>query len=177
MGYARECVCLCAHAARARRVPLPLTKPQWSSLGGHRALSHARSSEPRSAWTAEPSPSTTAAPFSPQAPSCPRGLGAGATVAPGKVLSSAVALGLGMFPSFSHKTRVRRPEIGGDVFRDPEQDLAVWAQLQVLTPSSVFLDSPIIICPVSRPWGLHSRDISPKETRKLGNRVSAEAVQ
>lgn len=58
---ARGGVCWCAHAARAGRVPLPLTKPQWSFGGGRRAPSHARSAEPRSSRTAEPSPSTTAA--------------------------------------------------------------------------------------------------------------------
>lgn len=33
---ARARLCLCAHAARAGRVPLPLTKLRWSSRGGHR---------------------------------------------------------------------------------------------------------------------------------------------
>ena len=48
----------------------------------------------------------------------------------------------------------------------------------VLTPSLVFFGSPVIhYLPFSLAVGLPCRDISPKETRKLGNRVSAEAVQ
>lgn len=78
VGCARGGVRLCAHAARAGRVPSPLTKPQWSSRGGHPALSHARSAEPRAARTAEPGP----APPRPRGPRGLGGLGAGGTGLP-----------------------------------------------------------------------------------------------
>lgn len=106
-GCARGCVRVCAHAARAGRVPLPLTKPQWSSGGGHRAPPHA--SSPGLRRRLIPGPSTTTVLRSRLPATCrqpgTRGSGCGlGRVAPGKVLSFALALGLGASPNL----RLRR---------------------------------------------------------------------
>lgn len=169
----------CAHAARTGRVPLPLTKLQRSSSGNHGAPALApgpcllRRPIPASAPPPRPQPS------SPQPSS--RQYGAGGTgyragrVAARKVLPSALSLVRGCLQTPLLRRGCKRPEIAGDSSRDPQEELVHFG------PDPRFQHhlqcSSALICPFSRPECLPSRQISPKETRNLGNRVSAEAVQ
>lgn len=131
MGCARGCVCLCAHAARAGRVPLPLTKLQWSSVGGHRAPPHVPSPGLRGRPIPAPAPAPLRSPAAPHSPNSPPTAGdEGHWVREGQrcpwgssVLSPGTCLGVS--PNLRLRRRRRRPEIAGDAFRDPEQELSI----------------------------------------------------
>lgn len=96
-------------------------------------------------------------------------------VAARKVLPSALSLVRGCLQTPLLRRGCRRPEIARDSSRDPQEELVHFG------PDPRFqhhlLCSSAHICRFSRPKCLPSRQISPKETRNLGNRVSAEAVQ
>ena len=180
MNGLRAVVCVCAHAARTGRVPLPLTKLQWSSSGSHRAPALT----PGPCLLRRPIPASPPPPR-PQSPSpqpfCSRQRGTGGTgyrvgrVAATKVLPSALSLVRGCLQTPLLRRGCRRPEIARYSFRDPQEELVHCGQDPRFQHH--LLCSSAHICPFSRPECLPSRQISPKETRNLGNCVSAEAVQ
>ena len=129
---ARGSVCLCAHAARIGRVPLPLTKLQWSSSGSHRVPALA----PGPCLLRRPIPAS-APPPRPQPPSpqpSSRQHGTGGTgyrvgrVAARQVLPSALSLVRGYLQTPLLRRGYRRPEIARLVQRPTGRTRPLWTR-------------------------------------------------